>query len=291
MHSTPWRRRLIVVLPCALTILLSASLAEAKDRVKDFKQNCSSCHTIGGGRLTGPDLKNVEKRKDREWLIKFILDPVGVLDSGDAYAQKLLAESKGARMNPIAGMSRERAEQLLDLIAEESLKEKSQFAGLQLSEREFTPADVELGRQLFDGTVPLKNGGAACISCHTMGGLGFLRGGRLGPDLTKVFERPGYESRRKLGAWLSSPATETMSPAFRDHPLEAEEILPLVAYFKDAAVTQVEDTAPNGLVFTLLGLGGAVGAVLLLNRLWRGRFRAVRKPLIKASALPERRRA
>ena len=88
--------------------------------------------------------------------------------------------------------------------------------------------------------------------------------------------------------WLSAPATVTMLPTFREHPLTEGEILPLLAYFKDATDNQNEDTAPYGLVFTLLGLGGAVGAVLLLDRLWRRRFQAVRKPLIKASALPER---
>jgi len=279
------RRRWIFVTTIA-TLVLSASVAEAIDSRKDFKQSCSSCHTIGGGRIVGPDLKHVEKRQERAWLVKFILDPAGVLDSGDPYATKLLEDAKGQRMTPIGGMSRERAEALLDLIAEESEKEKSEFAGIQISERPFTPADVERGREIFFGIRPLEKGGPACISCHTLGGLGALGGGRLGVDLTKVFER--YEDRKKLGMWLSAPATETMLPTFREHPMTEGEILPLLAYFKDATDNQNEDTAPYGLVFTLLGLGGAVGAVLLLDRLWRRRFRAVRKPLIKASALPER---
>lgn len=279
------QRRLTVLLSIAL-VFGAASTAEAIDPAKDFKQNCSSCHTIGGGRITGPDLKDVTKRKDRAWLSRFIVDPGGVLDSGDPYALKILEEARNVRMANIAGMSKARAESLLNLIEAESKLEKSQFAGVQISNRPFSQADIDLGRKLFIGEVRLKNGGASCISCHAVGDIGALGGGKLGPDLTKVFER--YENRRKLGTWLSAPATETMLPTFREHPMEVQEILPLIAYFKTAAMNYEDDTAPRGLVFLLLGIGGAVGAVLLLNRFWRFRFRGVRRSLVEASALPEK---
>ncbi|MBI4607901.1 MAG: cytochrome c [Candidatus Rokubacteria bacterium] len=32
-----------------------------------FQEKCVSCHTIGGGRLVGPDLQGVTARRDREW--------------------------------------------------------------------------------------------------------------------------------------------------------------------------------------------------------------------------------
>lgn len=284
-HGTP--RILRFVAPVvALAVLGWAPLALAIDPAKDFKQNCSSCHTIGGGRVTGPDLKDVTARKDRAWLARFILDPGAVLDSGDAYALKLLEEARNVRMPNISGMTSDRATSLLSLIEAESRLEKSQFAGVQISDRPFTPQDVERGRRLFSGAAPLRNGGASCLSCHPIGGLGGLGGGRLGPDLTKVFER--YGDRRQLGTWLSAPATQTMLPTFRDRPMEAEEILPLIAYFQAAATKHEEDTAPRGLVFLLLGLGGAAGAVLLLNRFWRSRFRGVRRSLVRAAALPPR---
>jgi mono/diheme cytochrome c family protein len=283
--GSPRRRRLTILLTAAF-VLAGTSVAEAIDPAKDFKQNCSSCHTIGGGRITGPDLKDVTKRKDRAWLARFIRDPAGMVASGDAYALKLFEEARNVQMPNIAGMTAERVESLLNLIEAESKLEKSQFVGLKISDRPFTAADIERGRRLFTGVDRLKNGGPSCISCHTLGGLGALGGGRLGPDLTKVFER--YEDRMKLGMWLSAPATQTMLPTFRDQAIEAEEILPLIAYFQDAAKRHEEDTAPRGLVFLLLGLGGAAGAVLLLNRFWRFRFRGVRRSLVKASALPPR---
>jgi len=45
-------------------ICLTASIAYAQeDSPEYFRKNCMNCHTIGGGRLTGPDLKNVSQQK------------------------------------------------------------------------------------------------------------------------------------------------------------------------------------------------------------------------------------
>ena len=75
-----------------------------------------------------------------------------------------------------------------------------------------------------------------------------------------------------------------MLPTFREHPLEGdEEILPLIAYFAEAARTQEEDDAPNALVFVLLGLGGAAGCLVAFGGIWKGRFRGARRPLVEAA--------
>ena len=264
-----------------LVFALFAGIAVAQTPTTDFKNTCTSCHTIGGGRLTGPDLKDVSKRKDRAWLIGFIMDPAGVIASGDPYAKEIVAASGGVPMPPVAGMTKDRAAALLDLIEAESAKEKSQFAGSQLPERPLTDEDIVRGRAIFLGTQRLANGGASCVSCHAIGGVGWLGGGTLGPDLTKVFER--YADRRRLGAWLSAPATQTMLPTFKDHPIEGEEVLALVAYFRDAAANQEEDTAPHALVFVLLGLAGTIGALAGFNSAWKGRFRGVRARLVESA--------
>ena len=261
----------------------AARHAWAADPATDFKQNCSSCHTIGGGALTGPDLKDVEKRKDRAWLIRFIVDPAAVLDSGDTYANNLLLESRNVRMPNLPGMSEKRAALLLDLIATESQLPKSKFAGIQVPMRPFTKEDIELGRQYFTGEASFDKGGASCMSCHHVGGLGGFGGGRLGPDLTKVYER--YGDRKKLAAWLSAPATETMAPTFRDHPMDMEEILPLVAFFEHTAKTQQEEPMTSMFLFLLLAAIGAGVLLAIAGRLWSFRFRAVRKPLTEGSKL------
>ncbi|MCA9056528.1 MAG: c-type cytochrome, partial [Planctomycetaceae bacterium] len=250
----------------------------AQDTPDYFRQNCVNCHTIGGGRLTGPDLKNVAERKDAEWLINFMINPKQVIDGGDAYAQKLVEESRGVVMPTGPGMNRYRAEQILKLIQDESKLPESQFKGLKISTEPFTEQDRQAGQNLFTGLTSLKNGGAACNSCHAMHDLAALGGGRLGPDLTRVYER--LKGRAAVAAWLSAPATETMQPIFRNHPLDPDEIHALTAYF-EASAEQGEASRSQGRVaFLLLGLCLSAGLIFLCDALWRGRFHAVRRPLV-----------
>ncbi len=255
--------------------ILFAATASAQDAAQYFRQNCASCHTIGGGRLTGPDLKNVEDRKDRAWLTRFLLDPPTVLGSGDPYAAKLQEEARGVVMPKPPGITRDLAEQLLDLIAAESKLERSQFAGAQFSDKPFTAADVAQGKRLFLGTSRLAAGGASCVSCHSVRDVGALGGGRLGPDLTRVYER--LQGKKNLAAWLSAPATATMQATFQSRPLDPEEIHALIAFFEDSAKRGGEEDMSGRLAFLLLGIGGAALGLIGMDAIWRKRFRGVRR--------------
>ncbi|HPW56424.1 MAG: cytochrome c [Thermoanaerobaculaceae bacterium] len=263
----------------AVVLVAGAVSAAAQDAADYFRTNCVSCHTIGGGRLTGPDLKDVESRKDRAWLVTYIQNPKAVIDSGDPYAAKLLEDARGVIMPTAPGMNAARAAALLDLIAAESKLPHSQFAGLEIPDKPFTAVDVAAGSRYFAGTARLANGGPSCISCHTVRGIGGLGGGRLGPDLTLVFERLG--GRRNLATWLSAPATATMNPLFRGRALQPSEILPLTAYFEDAAKRGGQADTVTVLDFFLLGLGGAVICLASFGAAWKRRFRAVRRPLVR----------
>lgn len=244
-----------------------------------FRQNCMSCHTIGGGRITGPDLKDVVKRKDRGWLERFLRNPKAMMDAGDPYALQLQQEARGVVMPAIQGMTPDMARALLDLIDAESKLPKSQFAGAMISDRPLTPADLRIGGQLFSGTRPLANHGPACISCHTLGTLTGLGGGRLGPDLTRVYERLG--GRKSVGAWLVAPATPTMQAVFRRAALQPDEILPLLAAMEDAGNHGREADERALLKFFLVGFSGMVLGLVILGKIWGGRFRAVRRPLVR----------
>ena len=114
--------------------------------------------------LTGPDLKDVTKRQDRAWLKKFMANPKAVIDSGDAYAAKIYEESRKVLMPTLPGLTKERLENLLDLIEAESKLEESHFKGLKISKKPFTDADRTHGREIFLGRVQLKEGGTSCIS-------------------------------------------------------------------------------------------------------------------------------
>ncbi|HOA75120.1 MAG TPA: cytochrome c [Phycisphaerae bacterium] len=254
--------------------------ARAQDPAAYFKQNCVSCHTIGGGRLVGPDLKDVTTRQSKEWLAKFIRDPQAVIASGDAYAKKILGEAGGVVMPAIPGMTDAVARSLVDLIESESALAQSQFKGVQVSDRPFLPADVEQGHALFTGHVPLKNRGPACLSCHALPEAGALGGGTLGPDLTKAYERLG--GRKGLSGWLSAPATPTMQAVFKSAPIDSEEILPLVACLQEAARNNAAVAAGHGrLAFVITGTALAVAGLVLMNRIWRGRLRGIRSLLVE----------
>lgn len=260
-------------------IAASAASATAQDATTYFRQNCTACHTIGGGRLTGPDLKDAEKRKDRAWLSAFVQNPQSKMDSGDAYALQMRDEAHGVVMPPPPGINAELTGALLDLIQAESALETSQFKGAQTSNRPFTEADVVRGSMLFRGTLALKNGGPSCIGCHAAVDVGGLGGGGLGPDLTRVFER--LQGRTGTTAWLGAPGTTTMRAVFENHPLDPEEIHAMTAFLEKQSL-QGEPIAPTSrLNFALLGMGGSLLGLALMNRVWKDRLRGVRRPLVQ----------
>jgi cytochrome c2 len=263
----------------ALAVLAAGTDGAAQDAVGFFKQNCVSCHTIGGGPLSGPDLKDVLARQDRAWLARYLLDPPAAIQSGDPYAAKLLQAARGVVMPRVANMTPAMADALLAMIDVESALAKSQFVGVQVSARPLTPADIERGRQLFFGEAPLLGGGASCLSCHAVRGAAALGGGRLGPDLTKVYER--LQGRAPMATWLSAPPMPTMQATYRPNPLQPDDVLALVAFFEDQAKRGGTESWPGTTRFLLLGVGGTVVALVVFDGVWRRRFRAVRRPLVR----------
>lgn len=273
--------KVVIVGSLLITVVRVAGAQETIDEY--FRKNCFSCHTIGGGTLTGPDLKGVTKRQDRAWLAGFMKDPQGVIQRGDPYAQKIFEEAGGkVIMPPIPGMTNELADKLLDWIEAESAKENSQFKGLQLSTKPFTQKDRKLGREIFLGYQRLSAGGTACIACHSMHDTPALGGGQLGPDLTNIYEVRG---RKALSAWLVAPQTQTMQPVFKDHPLTGDEIHALVAYFEASAGESPAEPSASRVAFLLMGLILAAGLVFAFDAIWKRRFQAVRQPLVEASPL------
>jgi mono/diheme cytochrome c family protein len=268
--------------PFVLTIVLLLgsipSSISAQQPTDFFQQNCASCHTVGGGRLTGPDLKDVSKQKDRAWLEHFVQNPKAVIDSGDSFALQLQQEAHGVIMPKIPGVTPQMAKALLDMIEAESKLAKSRLAGVSITDRPFSAADVAIGTELFLGMRKLNQNGPPCISCHTLGTIGGFGGGRLGPDLTRVYERLG--DRKAVGTWLSAPGTPTMQAVFRQHPLQSEEILPLLSVFEDASRrSQPADTGMQ-VGFLLVGIAGASLTLLLMGWVWRGRIRSVRRTMV-----------
>jgi len=70
---------------------ISSSMGQTAEAAKNFAQ-CKACHTIGGGRLVGPDLKGITDKYPEAWLIKFIKNSQALVKSGDKDAVKIFNE-------------------------------------------------------------------------------------------------------------------------------------------------------------------------------------------------------
>ncbi len=80
-----------------------------------FTQRCAACHSIGGGRSVGPDLKGVHAKRAQDWLIQITKSAQSLVDSGDAEAKKLLDEYK--MIMPDQNLSDAEVKAVLDYIA------------------------------------------------------------------------------------------------------------------------------------------------------------------------------
>ena len=81
LNPTP----ILLFLLITIASLISTE-AYAINAKRIWTKKCSTCHTIGGGKKVGPDLKGVTERRKVNWLIKFIKNPMGLIKSGDKTA-------------------------------------------------------------------------------------------------------------------------------------------------------------------------------------------------------------
>jgi mono/diheme cytochrome c family protein len=63
-------------------------------------QVCAACHTIGKGKLVGPDLQGITERREEAWLIRFIQNSQLIIQEGDPVAVKLFEEHNKIPMPP-----------------------------------------------------------------------------------------------------------------------------------------------------------------------------------------------
>ena len=69
---------------------IDGQLADRGEQLYQTK-GCGGCHSIGGGRLTGPDLAGVTGRREYEWFLAMVQDPDSMLRE-DPVARRLFAE-------------------------------------------------------------------------------------------------------------------------------------------------------------------------------------------------------
>lgn len=249
-----------------LVLLTLPDLAAAQRGEEIFASSCVACHTVGGGRLVGPDLEGVTERRSEEWLIRFIRSSQAVIASGDEDAVALSEAYPGLLM-PDWALSDDEIRDVLTYIR------TGADAGPQGPELpdEFTAAQVEHGRHLFQGTARLEGGGPPCNSCHHVVHDAVIGGGVLAVELTSVFSRLGGAGVRAI---VGSPPFPVMERAYRNQPLTEEEQLAILAFLQRADADQAfQEPRDYGVRLLQAGIVGTLALFGFYSLLWRKRRR------------------
>lgn len=168
-----------------------------------FFYRCAGCHTVGAGKLSGPDLISASRwsEADLATAIKKMEKNVGPLTEPDV---RMLIEF----LKDFNVSSR---------IAKQKEKIEAKFRA------ELPPPSFDEGEKLFRGQKNLSSGGPACVSCHH-----FVTGGAaLGPDLTHIKERT---SLIVLQSALEQANYKIMRPIYAKHKISKTEALHLAEY-------------------------------------------------------------
>jgi len=252
---------------------LLAGRGSAREEGRElFEENCSVCHTIGEGKLVGPDLAGVTSRRPADWLLRFIRSSQSVIQSGDRYAADLFEKYDRTEM-PDADLSDEQIRAVIAYIAESGstaagVAERGEGAvpgGKPLSEA--TAEDVGRGRDLFQGKLRLSKGGPACNSCHDVRYPGVAAGGSLARDLTRAFSRQGEAGLRSI---VRRPPFPAMKQAYAGHALTEDEVYALAAFLAEADSSGAEPRGRYAFAAFAYGICGALVLFVAFAAVRRG---------------------
>ena len=261
----------------AVLILLAAANASGQEPAKFYDDNCAMCHAIGGPPGGAPDLKDVTKRRERGWLVRFILDPEKAAAT-DPDAAALVKEFDGG-MPATEGATPDIVERLLQYI--DAAGGAPASTAETPAARVVTAADIAAGRDLYQGRRALVRRAPACVSCHRIGSIGGLGGGTLGPDLTLAHQRLG--GAHGLATWLSNPPTRVMRAVYRAQPLAEDERFTIASLLVNESAESVPTGSARTWSFVVLGLSGALAMLTAMALIWSRRMTAVRRPLVDAA--------
>ena len=253
-------------------IVLAQDAAQGQET---FQTLCSACHTIGGGRLVGPDLQGIAERRSEQWIIDFVQHSQDLVQAGDADAVAVFEEYNGFPMADQALTD----DEVRGVIAHIGTFAATEATGTEAAGAEpaappavvpaVTDEQVALGGELFQGTARLANGGPSCMSCHDVRSEDVVGGGSLAIELTDAVTRltvPG------IGAVLRNPPFPVMQRAYAERPLTDPEVEALVGFLQNAdAEQELYEARAYGMQFLLAGVVGAVILLGLYTLTWRGR--------------------
>lgn len=255
-----------------------------------FKSNCSSCHTIGKGRLVGPDLSGVYNIRNNDWLISFIKSSQSMVKAGDKDAVAIFNEYKVPM--PDFNLSDQQISDIIGYIKQTDGAQPqaggqapAQKAGADSARAQGAAADtaqgaqtaaadttkgaataandttsvtasmLELGNSLYYGYRRFANGASPCISCHNINDPSFLGGGKLAIDLSASYTKLGPQG---ITAILKNPPFPPMKAAIKG-AITDEEAAAINSLLKSVSQQNAYvKPMPSGMIFFVLGFVSAL---------------------------------
>jgi mono/diheme cytochrome c family protein len=271
------RNSTITIFAFALIFLVSS--VRAQDGEQLFQQ-CKACHSIGQGKLLGPDLLDVSNRRDAAWLKSFIKSSQTMVKNGDAEAQAILEE-----FNNLVMIDYNLPDTDIDAIIKyiDSFSTSDSEGGEVTTAEDLASIDTEenreKGKALFYGERKFKNGGAACISCHHVNTSESIQGGLLAADLTKSFSRNG--GLPGIKGILEFPPYPAMKDAYQHAAFTEDESVKLQMFLMHV---DEEDMVSESSISDLMmqGIIGVVILLIIISTVWfKRKKRSVNYQIIK----------
>jgi cytochrome c2 len=232
---------------------------------------CFTCHSIGRGKVIGPDLANVHERREGEWLVKFIKSSQAMVNSGDPEAVKIFNEFNKIPMPDPPGVSEADILSIIDFIKVASAT-PGQAPAASTAAAPTADGDADQGKKLFTGLVGLKNNGPTCIACHQVKDDKAITGGSLALELTLEYSTKGGAAF--INNILSTTPFPAMKEAYGKRPLTKDEVADLTAYLKRVDEQHQQQQGRNyGTTLFFSGLLGAVILIVVFPMLWSRRRR------------------
>ena len=225
-----------------------ASIAAVDGPAEYFFYRCAGCHTVGGGKLTGPDLSASTQWADADlrMAVKKMEKNVGVISEEDL--SQIVAFLKDGNVTTRINDQKQKIEAKL--------------------RAELPSPSYEIGRDLFKGRKRLAQGGPACLTCHRFAN----EGGSLGPDLTPIKEKLTGVA---LQSAIENSSYKVMRSIYEKRKITTAESLHLAEYLSHPEKAD-PGSGPGARRVIALAVGGFIGSVawlVFMNSKRKGRAR------------------
>ena len=145
--------RIFFSLALTLTISLTAFSQDAPEGKEIFNANCAACHKLDA-KATGPALRNVAAKYDKEWLYKWVKNSGELIKSGDAQAVKVFEENNKVAMTAFPQLSNEDIDNIIAYTSEPAPAAAAPVAGAPVAGTEGT-AENGISNNLILGALSL----------------------------------------------------------------------------------------------------------------------------------------